>query len=250
MNWTKLKHVLCGTGLLVLTTSTLWAQEAAAASATEMTLLQLIKNGGIAMYPLGLFSIAVIALVGINAINLSEKKLLRPDLHKKIKREMGKQNPDGVVSACRDEAGMLPNVLLSGMERARGNEMIVEDIKEAMEESAAEQMMGYMRPINYLSTLGSVAPMVGLLGTVSGMIKAFQNIGQGGMGKPEVLGATIGEALVTTATGLIIAIPAMIAYFFFKSNFLKTMATMGKITGQMMSDFSSGYIDDEGSEEA
>jgi len=84
MNWTKLKHVLCGTGLLVLTTSTLWAQEAAAASATEMTLLQLIKNGGIAMYPLGLFSIAVIALVGINAINLSEKKLRAPTCTKKL----------------------------------------------------------------------------------------------------------------------------------------------------------------------
>jgi biopolymer transport protein ExbB len=99
-----------------------------------------------------------------------------------------------------------------------------------------------MKPIGYLSIIGAVAPMLGLLGTVSGMIKAFQHISRGGMGKPEVLAADIGEALVTTATGLIVAIPAMLFYFYFKNNFMKAMASMGRITGGMMDALGSGHL--------
>ena len=73
--------------------------------------------------------------------------------------------------------------------------------KEAIEEASTEEVAAYMKPIDYLSIIGATAPMLGLLGTVSGMIKAFQTIGRSGMGKPEDLAANIGEALVTTATG-------------------------------------------------
>ena len=63
------------------------------------------------------------------------------------------------------------------------------------------------------------------------MIKSFSIISQGGMGDPSKLAGSIGEALVTTATGLVIAIPAMIAYFVFKNNFIKTMSSMGRLIG-------------------
>ena len=76
--------------------------------------------------------------------------------------------------------------------------------------------------------------MLGLLGTVSGMIKAFSIISQGGMGDPGKLAGSIGEALVTTATGLVIAIPAMIAYFIFKNNFIKSMSSMGRLMGHFI----------------
>jgi biopolymer transport protein ExbB len=72
--------------------------------------------------------------------------------------------------------------------------------------------------INFLSLFASISPMIGLLGTVSGMIGAFQKIGTGGMGKPELLAGNIGEALITTATGLIIAVPAIFAFFIFRNN--------------------------------
>lgn len=72
---------------------------------------------------------------------------------------------------------------------------------------------GIAQWIQYLNVIATVAPMVGLLGTVSGMIGAFQTIAGGGMGKPEKLAGDIGEALITTATGLCIGIPAMIGFF-------------------------------------
>jgi len=71
--------------------------------------------------------------------------------------------------------------------------------------------------LTILSVIAGISPMLGLLGTVSGMIKAFEKIGQGGMGKPEQLAANIGEALLTTAAGLIVGIPAMVMYYLFKA---------------------------------
>ena len=104
-------------------------------------------------------------------------------------------------------------------------------VMEAVEEMGNEQLVTFMKSINYLSIIGGTAPMLGLLGTVSGMIKSFSIISQGGMGDPSKLAGSIGEALVTTATGLVIAIPAMIAYFVFKNNFIKTMSSMGRLIG-------------------
>ena len=71
--------------------------------------------------------------------------------------------------------------------------------------------------IHYINVIASVSPMIGLLGTVSGMIGAFQTMSAGGMGRPELLAGDIGEALITTATGLCIGIPAMIAYSYFNN---------------------------------
>lgn len=74
-----------------------------------------------------------------------------------------------------------------------------------------------LRWIQYMNVIATIAPMVGLLGTVSGMIGAFQTIATGGMGKPELLAGDIGEALITTATGLTIGIPAMVCYFMLRN---------------------------------
>ena len=97
-----------------------------------------------------------------------------------------------------------------------------------------------MKPIDYLSIIGATSPMLGLLGTVSGMIKAFKTMGTSGMGKPELLAANIGEALITTATGLIIAIPAMFFFFYFKKSFQKSLATIGRNIGFLFDALQSG----------
>jgi biopolymer transport protein ExbB len=82
-----------------------------------------------------------------------------------------------------------------------------------------EQNLKFRTP----NVVATVAPMIGLLGTVSGMIGAFQTISSGGMGRPELLAGDIGEALITTATGLVIGIPAMIAYFIFRNRLSNRM---------------------------
>ena len=123
---------------------------------------------------------------------------------------------------------LITTILSEGLERISDENYDQKEVTDAIEEAGNEQMIIYMKSINYLSIIGGTAPMLGLLGTVSGMIKAFSVMSQGGMGDPSKLAGSIGEALITTATGLVIAIPAMIFYFVFKNNFLKTMSTMSR----------------------
>ena len=97
-------------------------------------------------------------------------------------------------------------------------------VEEAIAEAMGRQEARHAYWLNFLSLITAVAPMFGLLGTVSGMIGAFDKIGMGGMGKPELLAANIGEAMITTAAGLLVAIPSMFAYFLFR-NYLNKLLT-------------------------
>jgi biopolymer transport protein ExbB len=227
-------------GMLVPIASTL-AQEAAPAAgpvvapAETVTLGMLIRQGGWAMYPLGLFSVAMLYFIIRNALLLREKNMLRNDLKEQIEELMAKRDVPAIRQLCAANDSLLTAVLDAGMERiSEEHEYDAKHVMDAIEEAGNEQMVTFMKPINFLSIIGGTAPMLGLLGTVSGMIKAFSIIAQGGMGDPGKLAGSIGEALITTATGLVIAIPAMFAYFLFKNNFIKSMSTMGRLVGHYL----------------
>ena len=216
------------------------AQEPEAAAAAEegvqqMTFAQMLKQGGWAMWPLGLFSSAMLYFIIRNSMLLRPKNLLRADLKEELESKLGSSDVAGAREICQNNPSLMTSVLDAGLERINESDFDAAHISEAIEEAGNEQMVTFMKPINYLSIIGGTAPMLGLLGTVSGMIKAFQTIASGGMGKPELLAGNIGEALITTATGLIIAIPAMIAYFIFKNNFIKNMSTMGRMVSHFLS---------------
>lgn len=214
------------------------AQEAAEATGEAVqktTFMELLKQGGWTMYPLGLFSSAILYFIIRNIMLLRQKNLLRADLKEELEAKLAKADVTGAREICQENPSLMTSVLDAGLERINEGDHDTSHISEAIEEAGNEQMVTFMKPINYLSIIGGTSPMLGLLGTVSGMIKAFQSIAAGGMGKPEVLAGNIGEALITTATGLVIAIPAMIAYFIFKNSFIKNMSTMGRIVSHFMS---------------
>lgn len=215
------------------------AQDAVAgaeeAAVQKTTFMELLKQGGWTMWPLGFFSSAVLYFIIRNMMLLRPKNLLRADLKEEIESKLAANNVAGVREICQNNPSLMTSVLDAGLERISEDDFDAAHVAEAIEEAGNEQMVTFMKPINYLSIIGGTAPMLGLLGTVSGMIKAFQTIAAGGMGKPELLAGNIGEALITTATGLIIAIPAMIAYFIFKNNFIKHMSTMGRMVSHFLS---------------
>ena len=212
-----------------------WAQTENAAFEETISLGDLLQQGGWAMYPLGLFSLAMFYFIIRNLFMLRERNLLRPDLKDEIESLMRNCDVAGVRSLCAANDSLITAVLDAGMERISEEHTFDSvHVMEAIEEMGNEQLVTFMKPINYLSIIGGTAPMLGLLGTVSGMIKAFSIISQGGMGDPGKLAGSIGEALVTTATGLVIAIPAMIAYFIFKNNFIKSMSSMGRLIGHFI----------------
>tara|TARA_B100002019_G_scaffold180775_1_gene156078 strand:- start:184 stop:906 length:723 start_codon:yes stop_codon:yes gene_type:complete len=209
--------------------------------ASQVSLLQLIKTGGWAMWPLGGFSIFMVTLIIQNFMNLRPKVLLHNEQMPALLEMMMGRKVKSALIYCRKNPSLFANTFGAGLERCLDDEVIdFMKVKESVEEASIEQTSKLMKPIDYLSIIGASAPMLGLLGTVSGMIKAFNTMGTTGMGKPELLAANIGEALITTATGLVIAIPAMFFFFFFKKGFQKTLATLGRNVGFLFDALQSG----------
>lgn len=218
------------------------AAEAAADAPEKITFLELIKQGGWAMIPLGLLSIGMIYFIVQNLISLREKNLLHKDMMPTFLDMMVAGQVRKALEICRENPSMFTIVFGAGLERCMKKEVDFDKVKESVEEASVEQMTQLMKPIDYLSIIGAIAPMLGLLGTVSGMIKAFHTMGSQGMGKPELLAANIGEALMTTATGLVIAIPAMLFFFYFKKGFNKTLATLGRNLGFLFDALETGEM--------
>lgn len=157
----------------------------------QISLFELLRQGGWAMWPLGLLSATLMGLVLLAWWQTSEAFFgLRPS------RWMD-QPLTGEFKELFDGRASIPQAL-------------VEQKMQSVEGAT-------LRWIQYLNVIATIAPMVGLLGTVSGMIGAFQTIATGGMGKPELLAGDIGEALITTATGLTIGIPAMVFFFILRN---------------------------------
>lgn len=235
-------------GLLVMMFSgVVLAQDAAAPVAQtsgftsgNVTLWELIVIGGWCMIPLGIFSFVAVILVVQNYISLREKTLLHKEMMPDLVEMMLQKKVKAALIYCRKNPSMFTNTFAAGLERVLDGVTDFDKVDESIKEASVEQMTRLLKPIDLLSIIGTSAPMVGLLGTVSGMIKAFQTMGTQGMGKPELLAGNIGEALITTMAGLIIAIPVMFFYFYFKKSFSKTMATLGRNLGFLFDALETG----------
>jgi len=209
------------------------APAAAEPKKSEVTLWGMWKTGGWAMYPIALLSVAGVALAIYSFLAAREEKMVQLGLVPTIQDQITRLDFRGVTSTCVGSPGVMTNIVSAGMMRLADGLTDVESVEKAMEEAAVEETVTGLRPINYLSIIASTAPMFGLLGTVSGMIKAFNKIGLGGMGDPEKLAGDIGEAMITTAFGLIVGIPMMFFYFQLKSRFQSNMAKIGRVTGNL-----------------
>jgi biopolymer transport protein ExbB len=218
------------------------AGDAAAAAKPEDTKLwEMVKQGGWSMWPLGLFSVGMFYFIVQNFIGLREKTLLRPDLMPEFVQLMKDKQVLEAHSLCKEDETLFTYVFAAGLERcpSHGNINFMK-VREAIDEATTEQITQYMKPIDYLSIIGATAPMLGLLGTVSGMIKAFKTLAT--TNKADALAGNIGEALITTATGLIIAIPSMLFYYFFRNNFVKSSATLGRNIGALLDILETGEL--------
>lgn len=208
-------------GLLLLG-SALFAQEpspapdatGAAPAAQGKTLWEQIKEGGWVMIPIGLCSVFTVYLIGDGIIRTSRKKVAPPDHEESLKNFFRSGDYVGAYNYSKANPSPLNNVLRVGIGLLGEGKQISEDgmMGELSKENGRLQTW-----ISYLSVIGVCTPMIGLLGTVTGMIKAFAKLGSSGIGDPSGLSAAIGEVLVATASGLFIAIPAFGAYYFLRN---------------------------------
>ena len=236
MNNLNLKNTLSGTVLGLFSATTLFGQEAAeVATAQNTSLFGLLQQGGWAMYPLGLTALFMFFLIFYCWKETVASRFNPPGVSSALSDSLASRDLQKASSLCQSTPSVLTRCLTSSLSKARPEK--ADGNKEKIEATFMDSIEGedgaISQWINYLNVVAAVAPMIGLLGTVSGMISAFQTIGQVGMGDPSALAGDIGEALITTATGLTIGIPAMIAYFVFRNRLngqiLATVETGGDL---------------------
>lgn len=184
----------------------------------ESTILGWISKSGWSGYiffgVLALFSIVAMTIAFERLVNLTREKLLPQSFLAGFRQlvDRGEPDPDQLARLCRDVDAPVAKILRAGLLRA-GRPL--PEVEKAMEDTAAREISSIRSKSRPLTVIGSVAPLVGLLGTVVGMILAFHTTSQAGTGKAELLAEGIYLALLTTAAGLTIAIPCMLlaAYF-------------------------------------
>lgn len=210
------------------------AEAPPAAASQQLTFGKMLKAGGWTMWPLGLCSLFGIGLTIYNAIVIRPSRMLKADVVDQIKSAVADLDVERARMLCVSHPGPVTNIVQAGLDRIKGGELHLPSIEKGMEEYSLQEVATHLQPINYLSVIATISPMIGLLGTVSGMIKAFQAMALGGMGRPELLADNISEALITTATGLIIGIPAMVAYFYFRNRFTAIVAAINRTCGDIL----------------
>jgi biopolymer transport protein ExbB len=185
------------------------------------TALGLFKTGGPLMYPLAFCSCLVVWLAVYSFFETRKGKFVPRALLERLEAALFARDLGAAAALLENQKSALAEVMAPGLEKLKYP--LEKEERQKAEEAVLERWeyksIRTQFWFNLLSTVAALSPMLGLLGTVSGMIKAFSKIGLGGMGKPELLAGDIGEALLTTAAGLIVGIPAMVFYFVLKSRF-------------------------------
>jgi len=173
--------------------------------------LDLIMAGGYVMFPLGLCSVLALGVAVERFISLTRNKLIPVEFSEGLKASFARGGKDygSAMEYCEQTPCPLSNIFKAGITRAPQGE---EAMEKAIEDAGAREINKMKRSLKPLSVIARVAPLLGLLGTVYGMISAFQSASAMGAGKADHLAKGIYEALVTTATGLTLAIPVVIVY--------------------------------------
>jgi len=200
----------------------------------EKSFADIWRAGGITMWPLGLFAIFGTTLIIYNFIAIRKKKFLNPAGVKKVEALVNELKITDAIEFCEKNPSPITNIIGCGLARADAREINVEDVEAAMEEASVEEYANPYVYINYLSLIASLAPMLGLYGTVSGMVKAFNTIAAEGAGSASKLADNISEALITTAAGMIIGMPTMFFFFFFKNQYGAIISGSARIIGDLM----------------
>jgi len=211
--------------LLVLVQSQSAAPDSAQAAASEATsLLEVLMLGGWVMIPLVLLSLLTIYLF-VERLMTIRQAASNPDaITEQVRDYVRNGDVDGAISYCKKKNVPITRILKQGLERLGRP---ISEIQDAVQAAGKHETFELEKRTNLLASIAGIAPMLGFFGTVVGMIKAFQEIQnlQGNV-NPSVLAGGIWEALVTTATGLLVGILALFAY-----NFL--LARIRRLTNDM-----------------
>ncbi|MCB9768224.1 MAG: MotA/TolQ/ExbB proton channel family protein [Candidatus Omnitrophica bacterium] len=184
----------------------------------EITVLELLKTTGVFFYPLAFFSIWMVYLVIANFLIVQEMRLVPRGLQRKVMDCLHNGMVRDAEELVAHRGDLLSQMLQSGLTK-RGMEPSI--IETAMEGSVSRDLTSLRNRIRRLADIGNLAPMVGLLGTVWGMIRVFQGVSEDTtslvMNWSSILANGVAQAMVTTVAGLLIGIPSLFFYYYFRN---------------------------------
>ena len=207
----------------------------------QASVIQMIFEGN----PAGVAIVALILLLSmvstyfiiVLATTITRKRLMPDHVLQELEKLLAEGEVNSAVDLChqRENASLATEVVAAGLQRFQTSEFGFAEYRAAVEEAGEDQVSRLYRKTEVLNVIGSIAPMLGLTGTVVGMIDAFTTIAsRDGMAGPEELAGGIGQALVTTLLGLVVAIPTMVALSFFRTRIDSLVAEAGKRIEQIM----------------
>lgn len=176
------------------------------------SILEMLDNGGIMIYPLILTSVIGLTVALERALFLRRKRIIRPDVLALIRAITSLDEVSKALQGLSGKSGPFINIIQTAL-AAKGRPR--QEIKEAIMDRGRQEARTLERGLTVLETVAGISPLMGLMGTVLGMIKVFNVISEQGLGQTQSLSSGISEALITTVVGLAIAIPALVAYNYF-----------------------------------
>ena len=206
-------------------------------AAETRTLLDTLKDGGVVGVVIILLSMVATGFVVEHFLTIRKAALMPEPVIEELDQLLATGQIDEAINACQlpENQCLISEIVLAGLQRFKASEFGFAEYKAACEEAGEDQTGRLYRKTEVLGLIGGIAPMLGLLGTVLGMISAFNTIAmKGGMARPDELAGGIGEALVTTLLGLMVAIPSMVAFSFFRNKIDSIIAEAGKRVEQIM----------------
>ncbi|MBK7103924.1 MAG: MotA/TolQ/ExbB proton channel family protein [Ignavibacteriae bacterium] len=197
-----------------------------------MSILSMLSKGGWLMIPLFISSIIAVAIIVERYIVIKKSKLNVPAFLVKIRGMLIKEDISSAISYCIEEKSPAANIIKSGLKKYHlGHERVKESIENAGRQEVAKLEKG----LSIVATISGIAPLLGFLGTVTGMIQAFMRIQDlQGSANPSDLAGGIWEALITTAVGLAIGIIALAFYNYLTTGINKLILDMEVVSNDVL----------------
>ena len=207
------------------------------ASGLTFDFMEIIDRGGVMMYPLALLSVAAMVLILLYLLTIRRNAVVSDRFMNTAEALIRKRDFQGLIGYCHRQSQCMARITQKSLEFMTRNETSsFSEVREIAESEGSRQAGLLGSRITYLADIGSIAPMVGLLGTVLGMIKSFLEISQGNFEGVKQMGLASGvsEALVTTAAGLSIGIPALVFYSVFRGRVQRYVSELEAATTHLM----------------
>jgi biopolymer transport protein ExbB len=213
----------------------------------QWKILSMIEKGGLMMYPILFCSVLILGISIERAYNLRRRNIIDTDFLKNVRNHWNWRDIQLGLQLCNSHDNSLARILKSGLLRFGGK---LDEIERAIEGAGQHEASLMNSNLRVLGAVANITPMMGLLGTVFGMIKAFDVISQSGSGNPGLVASGISEALVTTAAGMIVGIPALAMYHFFRGKIDRYVFEMEEISFQLVEELSYEAVRQRKSQEA